>query len=130
MPDFATHACVGALAGGSANAISSFRTVGKIDGNSIFFGILGGVAGGVLADILDPATSPNHRGFFHAIMPTAFVYVKTDFSAVEDLRLQAFFRGLLYGYLSHLVLDARTRKGLPFWGIDIPKLSQVTTSTN
>ena len=129
MANFAAHAGIGALAGGSANAISSYRKIGKVDGDTVFFGILGGVAGGILADILEPTTNPNHRGFFHAIIPMAFVYVKTDFSAVEDLRLQAFLRGLLYGYISHLVLDAHTWKGLPLLGIDILKICQIPPLT-
>lgn len=69
---------------------------------------------GLLPDILEPATTPNHRSFFHSF----------SFIALAAWLAFRFCRGLSFAakvvlalvalpYLSHLVLDARTKRGLP-----------------
>jgi inner membrane protein len=86
-------------------------------------------AGGVAAvfftnlpDILEPATSPNHRGFFHSL---AFVgLLATGVHKLHQWQPEGesdkFWRcvGMLAGsaYLIHLVLDFTTRKSLPVLG--------------
>ena len=75
-----------------------------------------------LPDILEPATSPNHRAFFHSL---AFAgLLATGLHKLHqwqpETELETFWRGvgLLVGsaYLIHLALDFTTRKSLPLLG--------------
>lgn len=87
--------------------------------------VIGGTAAAFftnLPDILEPATSPNHRAFFHSLTFAAMLGVslhklhqwKTETEAERFLRSV----GLLAGsaYLIHLALDFTTRKSLPLVG--------------
>lgn len=87
------------------------------------------IAGGVLCsiltalpDILEPATSPNHRQFFHGIAFAALLargHAKLD-EWTPQTADQELLRNLgklaIAGYLIHLALDATTRRSLPFIG--------------
>jgi membrane-bound metal-dependent hydrolase YbcI (DUF457 family) len=83
---------------------------------------LAGKGGGRLPDLLEPATSPNHRQFFHSFTTlslTGAALYKTYKWEPEDefgeiLRLIAIAG--LGAYISHLVLDSSTPKGLPIVG--------------
>jgi inner membrane protein len=71
-----------------------------------------------IADILEPADSPNHRRFFHSIFFGLFLVwafgqivrgiTKTNAGYCRDLGL---------AYLSHLALDACTPRCLPWFGL-------------
>ena len=75
---------------------------------------LGGI-GGLLPDILEPATNPNHRKLFHsvgtgALLGTGLVTnLRKEKKTENDLALII----LLLSYLSHLAGDATTTKSLP-----------------
>ena len=74
-----------------------------------------GAVGGVLPDILEPATNPHHRNFFHSltvVVAASYGLYKTnrsDFST--DVKAALTATGI--GYLSHLALDSSTPKSLP-----------------
>lgn len=76
----------------------------------------GGLVGGMLPDLLEPATSPNHRGIAHSII-IGIVLVGLlywFFSKNGKLTLwTAFFEGLVAGTVSHLAADSTTAKSLP-----------------
>ena len=87
--------------------------------------VLGGGAAAFftnLPDILEPATSPNHRAFFHSIAFAALLgaglYKLHQWEPETDA--ETFWRaiGMLAGsaYLIHLALDFTTRKSLPLVG--------------
>jgi len=66
MPDRSTHANVGALTGA---AVAVFRAHSAPTPTLIAEGIgglLGGWIGGIAPDILEPATTPNHRKLAHS----------------------------------------------------------------
>jgi membrane-bound metal-dependent hydrolase YbcI (DUF457 family) len=71
--------------------------------------------GALVPDILEPATGPNHRSLFHsftALFVIGFFTLgilsgQSSFSAVAVVGFAA------VGHISHLVMDARTKKGLP-----------------
>jgi len=68
MPNRPTHQTVGALAGG---AMAAARAHGVEDSQFLaetIGGIVGGWVGGVLPDILEPATSPHHRKVMHSVV--------------------------------------------------------------
>jgi membrane-bound metal-dependent hydrolase YbcI (DUF457 family) len=79
------------------------------------------VAGSVLPDILEAPTSSRHRKIFHskrAVKGTAMIFcITADVSILAPLTsttavLYAFSCFAL-GYLSHLLADATTKRGLP-----------------
>ena len=105
----------------------------------VFGRIAGGAWGSRGPDLIDPPTSPGHRGVGHAIVPALIVFVLIARAMPawrEALRSQAaamppgerwsyqctaiaceFLLGLVIGapvgYASHLLLDATTPAGLP-----------------
>lgn len=78
---------------------------------------------GTLPDILEPATSPNHRQFFHSLAFAATIgwglYELWQWEPDEEW--QEWLKGglLIAGgaYLVHLAMDATTKKSLPLLGI-------------
>ena len=75
-----------------------------------------GAVAGVLPDIIEPATNPNHRKLFHSVLTGAAVtYGMYKGNTSENLNHEAKTTINIVGsaYLSHLVLDSGTPKGLP-----------------
>lgn len=72
-----------------------------------------------LPDILEPATSPNHRKLFHSVACAVAIMVGIkkawDWKPDDDLGRLARFVVLVggTGYLAHLALDATTKRSLP-----------------
>lgn len=87
--------------------------------------LVGGLAASILTklpDLLEPATSPNHRQFFHSIVFAGLLvagYIKLDEWEFKD-STQELWKKLgklaIAAYLIHLALDSTTRKSLPFFG--------------
>lgn len=114
--DKTEHAIVGALTG-----LVTYR-LHKLNENeaptiqgALGFILLGGFAG-VLPDILEPATSPNHRSFFHSaalLLMLAHVSQKAwesqNLTDVQKLVISAFTSA----YGSHLLSDSLTPKSIP-----------------
>lgn len=87
--------------------------------------IIGGVAATFftnLPDILEPATSPNHRAFFHSLAFAGLLAkcVHKLHQWEPETESDKFWRsvGLLSAsaYLIHVALDFTTRKSLPLIG--------------
>lgn len=76
---------------------------------------VGGIAG-ITPDILEPATNPNHRKFFHSVTTLALIGFGTH-RALENPELTSGERISLLvpaaGYVSHLLLDGTTPRSLP-----------------
>lgn len=74
-----------------------------------------GAVCGVLPDILEPATSPGHRKFFHSLTTASAIsfgmYKLKDSSLSEEEKNMLSTAGV--SYLSHLLLDSATPFGLP-----------------
>ena len=113
----AEHAITGAFVGlatyglhklGKNEAPTIQGTIGSL--------LLGGFAG-TLPDLLEPATSPNHRSFFHSAVFLIMLLngnrkVWESQDLTEDQKLVISVFSAAYG--SHLVSDSRTAKNLPF----------------
>lgn len=87
--------------------------------------IAAGLAASVLTklpDLLEPATSPNHRQFFHSIAFASLLgiglYKLHHWEAPEpaDKFCKTLAMLAISGYLIHLALDATTTKSLPLIG--------------
>lgn len=72
MPNGKTHQVVGAASGA---AYAAYLAQNETDANWVFEA-LGGAIGGTYAarlpDIIDPATSPNHRSIAHGMIPVSY----------------------------------------------------------
>jgi len=74
------------------------------------------VLGSLVPDGLEPALHPSHRSFGHSVSAGALsVRTMTQAWAGDDIPtgVQLLFGFFALGYVSHLVLDAGTPKGLP-----------------
>ena len=119
MPNGKTHIILGAVAGVAAAIAfqhysrSEEKKNEPLDWMDVGCCALIGAAAGCLPDIIEPATSPNHRKFFHSFLFGAVVLY-----ALGRLTAQCSFRLLLYvigaAYLTHLTADAQTKKCLPW----------------
>lgn len=85
-------------------------------------GCAGGYCFGTLPDIIEPATSPHHRQFFHSwafaglLAYGTYRLYRWDAPTLEEKCWRAI--GLIAGgaYLVHLALDAMTKRSLPVIG--------------
>lgn len=119
MPNAKTHATVGAVTGLAA-WISAERNAGRsIRFEDLVIPAIAGLVSGLLADLIEPATNPNHRAFAHSLILViliALVIFTADPYLVDEKRQRerSFLACLASAYLSHLLLDSFTAKGLPF----------------
>ncbi len=78
-----------------------------------------GAISGILPDKMEPATNPNHRGFFHSYLfwfTAGFVTLIILLGKFKTI--WKFIASCLFaGYSSHLVLDSKSTKSLPIHGI-------------
>jgi membrane-bound metal-dependent hydrolase YbcI (DUF457 family) len=87
---------------------------------SILSGCALGALTGIVTDKLEPASNPNHRGFFHSL---TFWYIlsvaayKLLFERDVDCLCKELVVIGFAGYSSHLMLDMQTPKSLPLFGV-------------
>lgn len=151
MPNGRTHMLLGVAAGAGTAAFAARRQEGAAIFVEAVGGALGGLAGGALPDLIEPATDSWHRRLVHSYAAATATCVgayagmarlQADFRARAERHRQfvrasvdfwerlwhgiaaAFWHlaagvvaGLAGGYVSHLVLDAGTPRGLPFLGV-------------
>ena len=88
--------------------------------NAILAGCALGALTGIVTDKIEPATNPNHRGFFHSII-FWFVLSVAAYKTLLEQDVDCLCKQLVVigfaGYSSHLMLDMQTPKSLPFLGI-------------
>jgi len=117
-----THKVVGAAAGtfGALKFCEEQQLNPDFLDLSIVLGA--GTLGGRMADILEPANNPWHRGAAHSVLIAGLV--AHGIQAISDNdrcpewlqqnpRLRLFILSFLWGYASHLALDLMTANGLP-----------------
>lgn len=122
MPNWKTHMIIGAATGAAVNiAIQAGRKVLSPKSHFDFGELLlcTGVASmaALIPDVLEPATSPNHRGFFHSFAMAAIVaYIITGKHTGKWPILFTLLIGTAgAGYLSHLAADACTPKSINYF---------------
>lgn len=128
MPNFKKHAATGGAVGVAFIAIANLIQQNKrkqADPNYkfdwselILKSLAGGGIGafcGVLPDLIEPATCPNHRKFFHSITAASAIgygMYKANTSDLSDNDKELISLAGT-GYLCHLLLDTETEFGLP-----------------
>jgi membrane-bound metal-dependent hydrolase YbcI (DUF457 family) len=68
MPDRRTHSQVGAIVGAGAALYHARAESGAGAWMEVLGGAIGGMCGGRLPDVLEPATSPQHRDVAHSLL--------------------------------------------------------------
>ena len=129
MPNAKQHAIIGAaVAGGlclATELLTAYLTKDESDprsilqrvswGNVAAFAAVGGAIA-LLPDILEPAVSPHHRQFFHSLAMIGL----TGYGILGEHTKQWSPRSrndatiCAAAYLSHLMADGLTPKGLPW----------------
>ena len=139
MPNFKKHITVGAAVGSGANLFwqlckildapnrpqNFWELCSRIDLFEVAaFGAIGAGCA-ALPDMIEPATSPNHRAAFHSITCAGAVLYGAFGKHTKNLLpdQKHFLSVVALTYLSHLVLDNETPKGLPLLGFSAIKFS-------
>ena len=112
------HMLLGGAIGFSGYILHRLAEKKPIDLLELLLYSIGGAVAGILPDILEPATNPNHRSFFHSIFALLMitqgnnsVWDQTNQALTNDQRVAISI--LSAAYCSHLATDGLTRKGLP-----------------
>lgn len=114
MPSRVTHEFAGSITGMAVAASIPSASVISV-GASYFIG----KGAGCIPDLLEPATSPNHRRVFHswiALAAMGYGWKKAyDWEPKSDLDKFIRYVALVGGaaVISHLALDSFTPKSLP-----------------
>ena len=128
MPNRNSHIIAGALSGAAVPLVfprDAEEQVVDLLGE-ILLSISAGSVAGILPDVLEPPSSPNHREFFHSFAFGAllgyggvktFQYLKDKFTSLD--KTQRFFLivalVVIGAYIIHLVMDSFTAKSLPLF---------------
>lgn len=111
------HIIIGAL---SALGIYSLFKLSKNEKITLQGAATSMAAGGLIGmvpDLIEPPTNPNHRSFFHSIgffmlLSVGNIKMWESNYIPEELKQALSIMSGAYG--SHLISDATTKKGLPF----------------
>ena len=133
MPDSKTHIPVGAAIGAGANLTwqlynifespnppnGFWETIERIDFLELVFFALGGAAVAALPDVIEPASNPNHRAMFHSLACAGAIGYGAFGKHTQKLSPESrhALQVAALSYLSHLLLDSGTPKGLPIAGL-------------
>lgn len=115
MANFSEHFGVGTTLGILAYAAIKLSKQEKLTlEGCLGTGLIGGVAAS-LPDLIEPASNPNHRAFFHSYGLGAFLLYAATHVWDSDLTVEqkGAYSTAIAGFLSHLALDSTTPKGLP-----------------
>ncbi|MGD9493123.1 MAG: hypothetical protein AB7V36_07185 [Bacteroidales bacterium] len=128
MGNFKKHASTGAVVGGLSGLIidttNQYNRIKcgqqeKFEWLELIVNIMGGTAlgtmTGILPDFLEPAKHPNHRKFFHSLTAASAIGIGLYKASISNLptEIKTTINVAGLGYISHLIVDARTPKCLP-----------------
>lgn len=110
------HAILGALIGGGIYAFHKLTKRESIDLGEALLSVIGGAIAGVAPDILEPATTPNHRSLFHSGAMLALLTPGNN-RVLRSTQLNESQRAVLFSlssaYASHLIMDGTTTRRIP-----------------
>lgn len=116
MPNRETHAELGILAGAGIYLLSKKSQKEIPTQRGVLTSSLIGLSLGILPDLLEPATNPNHRKFCHSgtfllilLVGAKKIYENPN---IKPEVKQALLAGVA-SYSSHLLADSTTPKGIP-----------------
>ena len=114
--DTGKHMAIGALLGFGGYLLYKYLQNEPPSLVGTLLSSLGGAFAGLLPDLLEPATNPNHRSFFHSVALLLFLAygnakVWQNDNINEDQKLAGCLLSIAYS--SHLIADSTTTKGIP-----------------
>jgi membrane-bound metal-dependent hydrolase YbcI (DUF457 family) len=120
MPNAKAHAQIGAVAGAVTYVVMSHHYERKMDVLEAGFCALIGMASAALPDLIEPALTPNHRGTAHSVVILFLLLALIIlFCQDEEGKREEFVKMVVAsagaGYLTHLIADSCTPKGLPIF---------------
>jgi inner membrane protein len=121
MSNGATHRLTSGVGVGLTFALQEYNETGELSAKPLVAGSIASILGS-LPDLVEPATNPHHRQFFHsyafAIILGGVTY--QIYKWEPESTLQDIIRFLLLvasgAYLIHLLYDSQTPRGLPIIG--------------
>jgi len=116
MANKMTHAAIGALIAFTGYGLYKYIKEESMSLEEIVVSLIVGGLFGLVPDIIEPATSPNHRAFFHSIlMLIMLVFVNYEFWRIENFSdtLKLIILAASIGYGSHILTDSTTEKRVP-----------------
>lgn len=122
------HVCAGMWIAGIADTIFQISEIRNGDREDFDFLELLAVTGlgalaGIAADILEPATSSWHRKLFHSVSVAAIGTTATHHPKLKNTFMGRLLKSAAFAHCSHLLLDARTPRGIPWMH---PKFDKTT----
>ena len=120
MPNAAQHGAIGAAAGAATYLGMSKFYNRPVDLGELLLCAGAATLAAALPDLFEPAFCPNHRQFAHSItaigLLAKFAYEKCGRKCEWEAFQKIFWACIVAGYVSHLVADALTPRGLPVVG--------------
>lgn len=114
--DSGKHMAIGALLGFGGYLVYKYLKKESPSLGGTLISLFGGAFAGLLPDLLEPATNPNHRSIFHSLaLLSLLIYGNCKVWQNDNLneRQKLAMSLLSTAYGSHLVADSTTTKGLP-----------------
>ncbi len=112
------HALLGAVVGLGGYLLYKWVKKETPDLIETIISTCGGAFMGILPDLLEPASNPNHRSIFHSLAFLGLigygnykVWENPNLSEKQKLTLSL----LSSAFSSHLLADGQTKKGLPLF---------------
>lgn len=119
MPNAGTHFGVGACVSALTYLVNKNARNEPVQLQELLaVGLFGGAVS-LLPDVIDPPLVPHHRSIGHSIalsgfsIPVLMKRIEENPQMTPDQK--DFVKSMVAGYVSHLVLDAGTPAGLPFF---------------
>ena len=117
MPNRNTHMLAGGITGGCNYLLQHKKNNMEINILELIGVFASSSVVGVLADIIDPPSNPNHRSLGHSLgintMLIPHLWKLIENNENMSFKQKKFYQSLIYAYGSHLILDSTTPKGLP-----------------
>ncbi len=121
MPNAAQHGMIGAAAGAGTYWLMCRYYNRQPDLGELLVCAGAGFLSAAVPDVLEPAAHPHHRQLAHsATVGTALVKYAMTMCCAENVKWtpeqKTLVAALVAGYVSHLVADGCTPRGLPLLG--------------
>ena len=115
MSNLKNHMLIGSIAGLAVYGVSKCLKKEPFILNDAFAAAVIGSAFAVVPDVIEPANNPNHRSICHSLVAgTVLIEVLIRRLRSQNLSHENELLDIIVGgYLSHLILDETTPKGLP-----------------
>ena len=113
MPNAIAHAQIGAVAGAATYLAMSARLKREMSPIEMGACCSIGLAFAAIPDIIEPALTPNHRSIAHSVV-VLLILIAFLFWYCHQFKKMVVASAAV-GYLTHLVADSGSPKGLPIF---------------